>query len=94
MTKKELSRTLAELQELTAQEKELREKIEQHHNALKAHLMVLGVEKLTHDGWRIAWTTFEASRLDVKKFAAELPEIAAQYTRKTSGKRFTVQNNG
>lgn len=91
MNKKELSAALETLDKARQREAKIKAEIEALQRALKGHLTAIHADELTHDGWKIAWKDFQAERLDVGRLQKELPNIAAAYTRTTTGKRFTVQ---
>lgn len=45
----------------------------------------------TTEDYRVSWASFDQTRLDSKKLKEEQPEIYEQYSKTTSGRRFTVK---
>lgn len=45
----------------------------------------------TTEDYRVSWASFAQTRLDSKKLKEEQPEIYEQYSKTTSGRRFTVK---
>ena len=42
------------------------------------------------EGWNVRWTNTSTSRVDTKALKAKYPQIAAEVTKTTAGRRFTV----
>lgn len=63
--------------------------IEEQMEALKADLLE-GLEEQRAGNWVIRWTKVFTNRLDSKALKAELPELAARFTRQTESRRFSI----
>ena len=77
-----------ELMELKRLREELDAEIQSAEDAIKA---VMGnEEQLTAGAYKVSWKTFTSSRLDTSALKKALPEIAAQFTKTTTARRFSV----
>jgi len=85
-----IDRQVQELRELTRMREELEAEITALQDALKAHMAAQGTDTITGADYRVTWKTVTTSRLDGKALKAALPEIAAQFTRETTSRRFCV----
>ena len=57
-------------------------------DAIKA---VMGDEELlTAGAYKVSWKTFTSSRVDTTALKKALPEVAAQFTKQTTGRRFSI----
>ena len=57
-------------------------------DAIKA---VMGDEELlTAGAYKVSWKTFTSSRVDTTALKKALPDIAAAYTKTTTGRRFSI----
>lgn len=74
---------LAEIEELQAQAEEIKDDI-------KAAMVEIEQEEITGHGWRATWHNTNSSRFDSKRFKADHPELAQEYTIKSTGTRFTL----
>ena len=68
--------------------------IEKEMEDLKADLLAdmqeKGLEEQRAGNWVIRWTKVITNRLDSKALKAELPELAARFTRQTESRRFSI----
>lgn len=77
-----------ELMELKRMKEELEAEIAAAEDAIKA---VMGDEELlTAGAYKVSWKTFTCSRLDSTALKKALPEIAAQFTKQTTARRFSI----
>ena len=86
----ELSNKVKELRELRHMAEELAAEIEAIQDTIKTEMTARDVDTLTGDDWRVTWKEVKSTRLDTTALKKALPEIAAQYTRTTSTRRFCV----
>ena len=47
-------------------------------------------ELLTAGAYKVSWKTFTSSRVDTTALKKALPDIAAQYTKTTTARRFSI----
>ena len=77
-----------ELMELKRMKEELETEIAAAEDAIKA---VMGNEEtLTAGAYKVSWKTFTSSRVDTTALKKALPEVAAAYTKTTTGRRFSI----
>lgn len=77
-----------ELMELKRMKEELEAEIATAEDAIKA---VMGDEETLFAGaFKVSWKSFTSSRLDGTALKKALPEIAAQFTKQTTGRRFSI----
>ena len=83
-----LENKVKELQEL----KRLREELDAEMTALEDEIKAsMGdAEQITAGAFKITWKTVASSRLDTTALKKALPEIAAQFMKQTTTRRFVV----
>jgi len=88
MSNPTLESTIHELLEL----KRMREELETEITALEDRIKeVMGDEELlTAGAYKVSWKTFTSSRVDTTALKKALPEVAAAYTKTTTGRRFSI----
>ena len=91
MTHQEITARVQYLQELRRMSEDLTREIETVQNDIKAHMTQHSLTELVAGPFRVTWTTVPATRLDAKALARDYPDLAAQYTRATTTRRFTVK---
>ena len=47
-------------------------------------------ELLTAGAYKVSWKTFTSSRVDTTALKKALPEVAAQFTKQTTARRFAI----
>lgn len=90
MSNVEIRSKVQELRELQRMADELAAEITAIQDALKAHMNAQQVSELAGADYKVTWKEVTSARLDGKALKAALPEIAAQYTRQTTTRRFVV----
>ena len=79
---------IKELMELKRMKEEIEAEIAAAEDAIKA---VMGDEELlTAGAYKVSWKTFTSSRVDTTALKKALPEVAAAYTKTTTGRRFSI----
>ena len=90
MSERMLLNRIKKYKDLEAQ----RTAIEKEMDALRADLLAdmqkKGLEEQRAGDWVIRWTRVFTARLDSKALKAELPELAARFTRQTESRRFSI----
>ena len=77
-----------ELMELKRMKEEIEQEITAMEDAIKS---VMGSEEtLIAGAYKVSWKTFTSSRLDSIALKKALPDIAAQFTRQTTARRFSI----
>ncbi len=90
MSNVEIRSKVQELRELQRMADELAAEMEAVKDAIKAHMATQGVDSLAGVDYRITWKEVTSTRLDGKALKAALPEVAAQFTRQTTTRRFCI----
>ncbi len=76
--------------DLMAQIEQLQAEAEAIKDALKGQMLERETEELEGAGWRATWHNTSNSRFDTKRFKADHADLYGQYTVKTTGTRFTL----
>lgn len=88
MSNPNMESQIKELLELRRMREELDAEIAAQEDAIKA---VMGEEEtLLAGAFKVSWKNFTSSRLDSTALKKALPEIAAQFTRQITVRRFSV----
>ena len=88
MSNPTLESTIHEILDLKRMREELDAAITSLEDSIKA---VMGDEELlTAGAYKVSWKTFTSSRVDTTALKKELPDIAAQYTKQTTARRFSI----
>ena len=88
MSNPNLESKVHELMELKRMTEELEAEIAAAEDAIKA---AMGDEELlTAGAYKVSWKTFTSSRVDTTALKKALPDIAAQYTKTTTARRFSI----
>ena len=88
MSNPNMEAKVKELMELKRMKEELEAEIAAAEDAIKA---VMGDEELLLAGsYKVSWKTFTSSRLDSTALKKAMPEVAAQFTKQTTARRFSV----
>lgn len=88
MSNTEIIATITELQEYTRIIEEAQAAADALKDKIKAHM---GDDELLIAGpYKVTWKTVTTSRIDGKALAKDHPEIAAEYTKATTARRFLV----
>ena len=90
MSKTEMTSKVRELKELKAMADELAAEITAIEDSIKADMTAQGVEEMTVDVYKARYKTVKSSRFDTTAFKKAMPDLAAQFTRETESRRFTV----
>lgn len=90
MSQNEIITTVEELQELRRMQEELEAEITALQDRIKAHMDASGVDQLTAGAFKVSWKEVKSSRMDTSALKKALPELAQQFTRTTTTRRFTV----
>ena len=88
MSNPSMEAAIHELLELKRMKEELETEIAATEDAIKA---VMGDDELlTAGAYKVSWKTFTSSRVDTTALKKALPEVAAAYTKTTTGRRFSI----
>ena len=88
MSNPTLESTIHEILDLKRMREELDATITALEDSIKA---VMGDEELlTAGAYKVSWKTFTSSRVDTTALKKAMPEIAAQFTKQTTARRFSI----
>ena len=90
MSINEMDSRVKELRELRRMADELAAEIESITDSIKADMDAEGVDTINGVDWKVTYKTVTASRLDTNAFKKVLPELAAQFTKSTTSRRFCI----
>ena len=90
MSINEMDSRVKELRELRRMADELAAEIESITDSIKADMDAEGVDTINGVDWKVTYKTVTASRLDTNAFKKDLPELAAQFTKSTTSRRFCI----
>ena len=80
-------RELRQLEQLIAQAEA---EVEAIKDMLKAKMTEENTERMTVDIYEVRWTTVKSERLDTTAIKKAMPEIAQQFTKTTTSRRFSI----
>jgi predicted phage-related endonuclease len=90
MVNKNLDSQIHELRELRRMADELAAAIDTIQDAIKAEMTAAGVDILTGSDWKAIWKPITSSRIDTTALKKALPDLAAQFTKTSTVRRFSV----
>ncbi len=90
MVNKNLDSQIHELRELRRMADELAAAIDTIQDAIKAEMTAAGVDVLTGSDWKAVWKPVTTSRIDTTALKKALPDLAAQFTKVSTVRRFSV----
>ena len=88
MSNPTLESTIHEILDLKRMREELDAAIANLEDSIKA---VMGDEELlTAGAYKVSWKTFTSSRVDTTALKKAMPDVAAQFTKQTTARRFSI----
>lgn len=84
-----INQIMAELAQYIRMQEEAAAMVESLKDQLKAQMQAAGVDTLASDEHKATYKAVTSSRVDTTALKRDLPEIAAQYTKTTTARRFT-----
>lgn len=90
MLAKNLDSQIHELRELRRMADELAAAIDTIQDAIKAEMTAAGVDVLTGSDWKAVWKPVTTSRIDTSALKKALPDLAQQFTKTSTVRRFSV----
>lgn len=88
MSEQDIIRKVKLLREMQRMAEDAQAEAETLKDEIKAYMG--SSEELRAGEYKITWKSVESSRVDTKALAKALPELAAQFTRTTTVRRFCV----
>ena len=90
MSANEMNSKINELRELRRMAEELAAEIDSIQDTLKAHMDAEGVDTINGTDWRVTYKAVTSSRIDTGALKKALPDLAQQFTRITTARRFSL----
>ena len=90
MSANEMTAKVRELKELKAMAEELAQEITAIEDSIKAELTTRNTEEMIVDVYKVRWTTVQSERLDTTAFKKALPDLAKQFTKTATTRRFSI----
>lgn len=85
----DINQIMSELAQYIRMQEEAAAMVESLKDQLKAQMQAAGVDTLAGDEHKATYKAVTNSRVDTSALKRDLPEIAAQYTKTTTARRFT-----
>ena len=85
-----MNRKINELRELRRMAEELAAEIDSIQDTIKAHMDAEGVDTISGTDWRVTYKAVTSSRIDTGALKKALPDLAQQFTRTTTARRFSL----
>lgn len=86
----ELDSKIKELRELKRMAEELQAEIDGITDTIKAEMTARNVDTLTGADWKATWKAVTSSRLDTAALKKALPQVAEQFTKTSTSRRFVL----
>lgn len=90
MNANEMNSKINELRELRRMAEELAAEIDSIQDTIKAHMDAEGVDTISGTDWKVTYKTVTSSRLDTSALKKALPDLAQQFTKTTTARRFCI----
>lgn len=90
MSKQELENKVREIRELQQFIDEAAAEIEALKDAIKNEMTAQGKEEIQVDVFTVRWVPVNSSRLDTAALKKALPDVAKQFTKTATSRRFTI----
>lgn len=90
MSINEMEIKVNELRELRRMADELAAEIDTIQDAIKREMEAAGVDTLAGSDWKATWKSVTSSRIDTAALKKALPDLAAQFTKTSTVRRFSV----
>jgi len=79
-----------ELKKLKLTISDLEKEVAEIENYIKAEMTAQDVSEMIVDVFKIRWMPYSATRIDTTALKAELPDIAARYSKTTQSRRLSI----
>lgn len=90
MSANEMTAKIRELKELKAMAEELAQEITAIEDSIKAELTARNTDEMMIDVYKVRWISVTSERLDTTAFKKALPDIAKQFTKTSTTRRFSI----
>lgn len=90
MSINEMESKVKELRELRRMAEELAAEIDSIQDSIKQHMDAEGVDTITGTDWKVTYKAVTSSRLDTTALKKALPDLAQQFTKTSTSRRFCM----
>lgn len=90
MSNTEIQSKVNELRELRRMADELAGEIENITDSIKAHMDAEGVDTISGTDWKVTYKAVTSSRIDTSALKKAFPDLAQQFTKTTTARRFCI----
>lgn len=90
MSINEMDSKIKELRELRRMADELAAEIESITDSINASMDIQGVDTVNGTDWKVTYKAVTSSRLDTAALKKTFPDLAAQFTKTTTARRFCI----
>ena len=90
MTHLEIDGKVKEIRELRRLIEDAQAVVDSLQDEIKAEMTAQETEILTGDTWKITWKTITSKRIDTTALKKALPDIAEQFSKISTSKRFAL----
>ncbi len=90
MSMNEMDSKVKELRELRRMAEELQAEIDGLTDSIKAEMTARDTDTLTGSDWKVTWKMVTSSRLDTTALKKALPDLAQQFTKTSTSRRFVL----
>lgn len=90
MSFSEMDTKIKEIRELKRMQEELTAELEALTCEIKAHMDAEGVDTISGTDWKVTYKAVTSSRIDTSALKKALPDLAQQFTKTTTARRFCV----
>lgn len=90
MSRQDIESKVQEIRELKRMQEELSAELEALTCEIKAHMDAEGVDTISGTDWKVTYKAVTSSRIDTSALKKALPDLAQQFTKTTTARRFCV----
>lgn len=90
MSRQDIEGKVQEIWELKRMQEELSAELEALTCEIKAHMDAEGVDTISGTDWKVTYKAVTSSRIDTSALKKALPDLAQQFTKTTTARRFCI----
>lgn len=90
MSRQDIEGKVQEIRELKRMQEELLAELEALTCEIKAHMDAEGVDTISGTDWKVTYKAVTSSRIDTSALKKALPDLAQQFTKTTTARRFCI----
>lgn len=90
MSFSEMDTKIKEIRELKRMQEELTAELDALSDEIKRHMDAEGVDTISGTDWKVTYKAVTSSRIDTSALKKALPDLAQQFTKTTTARRFCI----